>query len=372
MLRVLTSILVVLGATAFPVMVFGQMSALPVQDRLVELFRQHESSIVRVKAVYRAPEGEELPQVVIGSGFFISREGLILTNASIVSDPIRVWIEHHNIAYSADVIGTDIRSNVALLRTHSLPENFSFFHLADSPELPPIGSFILRLSMPLELQTSPYLGIVSGYESRFGDRFFPCTYIRTSIPAGPGDGGAAYLDLSGKLLGIQVGSVPEIGSSYILPSRAALRIRDDLLFSGEVTYGWVGFEVDEQSSIKAGRRVILTEIFPETPAAEAGLLPDDVLVQVGAYTVRTLDDLRNAMFYTRVGQFVDIRVLRDEAEKMLSVKLAERPADEPLQIVEPAPAVPMADAISPLKNESGGEADSEPNFNPEDTFQPGS
>lgn len=315
------------------------------EDRIVELFEENRPAMVRVKAIYPPKVDEEVPQVVIGTGFFISREGLILTNASIVSDPLRVWIEHNHIAYSAEVLGLDERSNVAFLRTHTLPESFSFFHLADSPELPPAGSFLLRLSMPLEFDASPHFGMVTGFESRFGDRFFPCTYIRTNVPAGPGDGGSAYLDLTGRLLGVQVGSLPDVGSSYILPARAAMRIRDDLLFSGTVTYGWIGFEVEVQSSIGNGRELLLSQVFPESPAEAAGLMEGDTLRQIGDYPIEVLDDLRNAMFYTRVGQYVDVRIDRNGESRLFSVKLTARPADEPMQVVEPAQSMPPVDPL---------------------------
>ena len=305
--------------------------------------------MVGVKAVYPPKGDEEVPQVVIGSGFFISREGLIITNASIVYKPLRVWIEHEEIAYSAEVLGLDQRANVAFLRTHTLPEEFSFFHLADRADLPPIGSFVLRLSMPLEFEASPKFGMVSGYESRFGDKFFPCTYIRTGISAGPGDGGSAFLDLTGRLLGIQVGSLPDVGSSYVLPARAALRIRDDILFSGMVTYGWIGFEVEIESSIEKGRQVILSQIFPGTPAEEAGLMEGDVLLRIGDYPIHSLDQLRNAMFYTRVSQFVDVQVERAGETRLFSVRTVTRPEDEPMQITSPNPA---QQDINPIKEES--------------------
>ena len=366
------------GTLAFVVLcpsVFGQGNDFRgLENRIQELFAEHRSAMVRVKAVYppEAPEeqkkaesGEEpLPQVVIGSGFFISREGLIITNASIVINPLRVWVEHDSIAYGAEVIGYDKRSNVAFLRTHTLPDSFSFFHLVDRSGLPPIGSFLLRLSMPLEFKASPHFGMVSGFESRFGERFFPCLYIRTSIPAGPGDGGSAYLDLSGRLVGIQVGSLPDVGSSYILPARAAMRIRDDILFSGSVTYGWIGFEVDVRSSVRNGRRLVLTEVFPDTPAEEVGLLDGDVLRRIGDYEIRTLDDLRNAIFYTRVGQYVDVLVQRDGEERLFNVRVAARPEDEPMEIVEPVPAGepilnPLTDAAREQQEETSGTRETE-------------
>jgi serine protease Do len=332
------------------------------EERLVSLFEQNKSAMVRVKAVF--PPSEELlqkeglepaegeasvPQLVIGSGFFISREGLILTNASIVYEALRIWVEHNQIDYGAEVVGLDERSNIAFLRTYTLPESFTFFHLSDRSGLPAMGSLVLRLSMPLEFKASPDFGLVSGHESRFGDRFFPCTYIRTTVPAGPGDGGSAYLDLAGRLMGIQVGSLPDVGATYMLPARAALRIRDDILFSGAVTYGWIGFEVEPETSIKSGRRIFLTEVFDGSPAAQAGLLEGDVLKQIGDYPIESLDELRNAMFYTRVGQYVEVTVQRAGDTRRFSIKVESRPDDEPMEIVEPLPPAPP---INPLKEKS--------------------
>ena len=336
---------------------FAQIGEL--EERLVSLFEQNQSAMVRVKAVFppseellekeglSQQEGEEaIPQLVIGSGFFISREGLILTNASIVYEALRIWVEHDQIDYGAEVVGLDERANIAFLRTYTLPENFNFFHLCDPSALPSMGTLVLRLSMPLEFKASPDFGLVSGHESRFGERFFPCTYIRTTVPAGPGDGGSAYLDLAGRLMGIQVGSLPDVGATYMLPARAALRIRDDILFSGAVTYGWIGFEVEPETSIKSGRRILLTEVFEASPAAAAGLMEGDVLQQIGDYPITSLDELRNAMFYTRVGQYVDVVIQRAGETRRFSIKVDARPEDEPMEIREPVRPPPP---INPLK-----------------------
>lgn len=356
-IRRLASAALLLGFSA----VGPQLSADPaaLQERIISLYKEHSSAVVRVKAIY-PPESEDAPpQVVIGSGFFISREGLILTNASIVSEPLRVWVEHNQVSYGADILGVDERSNLAFLRIRSLPADFSFLHLADKAELPPVGYFLLRLSMPLEFEVSPAIGIVTGLESRFGDRFFPCNYIRTGVAAGPGDGGAAFLDLAGRLIGIQVGSLPDIQSSYILPARAALRIRDDILFSGKVTYGWLGFEVEVRSSIEAGARIFLKEVFDGAPASEAGLAVDDRLLRIGDYPIRVLDDLRNAMFYTRVGQYVDVHVERAGEPRRFAVKIASRPEDEPLERVEPET---NEDAFNPIRERSSDEQDTPEGF----------
>lgn len=350
--------------------IHGSEGLRELEERMQGLYEEHRSALVRVKAVYSDQEEEEIaeeggeavggedevPQVVIGTGFFISREGLILTNASIVSNPLRVWVEHRGVAYRAEVVGMDEKANVAFLRIRRLPESFTFLHLLDRSELPAVGSFVLRLSMPLEFGVSPRFGLVSGKESRFGERFFPCIYIRTNIPAGPGDGGAAYLDLSGRLLGIQVGSLPDIGSSYVLPTRAALRIRDDILFSGEVTYGWIGFEVEVQSSVANGRELVLSRIFPETPAAGSGLMEGDVLRKIGDYGINSLDDLRNAIFYTRVGQYVDVQVDREGRERSFTIKVSARPMDEPMEVLEPLDSSGAGLIETPLKQPAEGDS----------------
>ncbi len=345
-------VLMLIGPIGSISTVYGNGEFLGLEDRIATLYEENQAALVRVKSIYPPKENEEVPQVVIGTGFFISREGLIITNASIVLQPLRVWIEHDDIAYSAEVLGYDERSNVAFLRTHSLPDHFSFFHLVDSPELPRIGNFVLRFSMPLEFNASPSLGLVSGYESRFGELFFPCTYIRTSVPAGPGDGGSAFMDLNGRLLGIQVGSLPDVNSSYILPARAAMRIREDVLFSGKVTYGWIGFEVEVQSSIDAGRQLLLSQVFGGSPAESAGLMEGDILRQIGDYQITVLDDLRNAMFYTRVGQYVDVVVERGANVRRFSVKITARPENEPMEVVEPTGLEP---AIEPIKEKPAEE-----------------
>ncbi|MDX2108779.1 MAG: trypsin-like peptidase domain-containing protein [Verrucomicrobiota bacterium] len=348
---------------------------LSLQRRLGELFKENVDSIVRVKAAYKSEKEGEKPQVVIGTGFFISRDGYILTNASIAYKPDRLWVEHKNISYSARVIGEDLPANLALIQIDTKPAHFTFFQLADSPEMPESGTILLRISAPLDFEPSPAFGIVSGRESRFAQRFFPCAYIRTTIPAGPGDGGAAYLDLNGKLVGIQVGSLPDINSSYILPSRAAMRIRDDFLFSGKVTYGWIGFEVREERTVASGNQIVLSLIMPGTPAESAGMVAGDVIEEIGDYPVRTIDDLRNAMFYTRVGQYVRVRLTRDAKPIEINVRLAARPETEPLvHKVDPTDADstkvisgPQAEASAstPLGSIINGPTATEPALSPE-------
>lgn len=338
-----------IASSAIPLHAQENADFLAAQRRMIDLYEQHRESVVRVKAAYPSSGPDDVPRVLIGSGFFISREGHILTNATVVQKPERAWVEKDGVSYAADVIGVDESSNLALLKLRNLPPKFNFFLLADTPELPPVGTILLRISMPLEFGPSPSQGLVTGYESRFGQRYFPCKFLRTSIPAGPGEGGAVYMDLSGRLVGMQTFSLPEIGSTYVLPARAALRLRDDLLFNGEISYGWIGFEVKVETDRENGLRVLIDQVMPKTPAAGTGLQAGDELAEIGGYEIHSLDDLRNAMFYSRVGTFMDVKVRRDGELKTFSLRVAKRPANEPLEVITRRPTIePDFDPLRPV------------------------
>lgn len=312
---------------------------LVLQRRIAEIYRENERALVRVKASAEADVddgGDPQVSLFIGSGFFISRKGHILTTARVVREANRVWVEHRGVAYAAELLGMEELNNVALIRVLNLPPDSEFdsIPLPDAQGLPGIGTMAIRISMPLEFPPTPKLGMISGHESSFARRIFPCKYLRTDIMGGPGEDGAPVLDLSGRLVGVQVGTILDVPGSYCLPARAALRLRDDLLFSGEVVYGWIGFELTEESTAADGKRVVMGEIIPGTPAEEAGMRVGDQLLEIGGYPIASVSDVRNAVFYTRVGQFVSVRLRRDGRVIELSTRVAARPADEPFEVPE--------------------------------------
>lgn len=300
------------------------------QERIYSVFEENKASVVRIKAAILVDdEGMEEPKVTlrVGTGFFISREGHILANASVVHQAQRVWFEHDSIAFAAEKVGTDLGTNVALLRAVSLPPDFHYVPLSESTGISRIGLLVISISCTLDFSPAPSSGMVTGHESSFGPRVFPTTYMRTNIPAYPGEGGAPVFDLNGRLIGMKVASLPEIGSSYVIPTNAAVRIRDDLLFSGEVRYAWLGLEVSEKADSTKGRWVEVDSVSPEGPADSAGIIAGDQLISVGDFEIQRINDLREASFFSRVGQFVDIKIKRDDEEKRLSLRLAARPVE---------------------------------------------
>lgn len=230
----------------------AQTEFMSLQNRLIEIYNENDSAVVRINAFYeRQDEGSEEKKqgIRVATGFFVSRLGHILTTRSVVFDATQIWVEHDRVAYPAMLLGEDRRSNVALLKADLLPENFNFMRLDNTTELPPVGTMLVGISLPLEFDPTPSLGMVTGYESSVYQRAFQTTHLRTNIFFGLGEGGAPILDLNGRLVGMNVMTLLDIPSSYVLPARALFRIRDDLMFAGEVIYSWFGIEGRETTEV---------------------------------------------------------------------------------------------------------------------------
>lgn len=301
---------------------------LALQRRVADLYEQFAPAVVRVRAAIEDVDENGEPFVLqsIGTGFFISREGHILTNASVAPKRAsRVVVELDGVQYAADHLGADPQTNIALLKAMALPEQFTFLPVQSTPENPSRGTMVMTISSPLEFDPSPALGMVTGVESQFDKWTFPVGYIRINIPPHPGEQGAPVIDLNGRLVGMVVGSLPEILSAYVIPSRAISRVRDDLLFDGQVVFGWLGFELLERADRARGRHVVIEKVIEETPAAAVGIQPGDKLVRMGDWAIRRADDVRTANFYHRVGDYVNLRISRDGEMMDFVLRMVPRP-----------------------------------------------
>lgn len=304
---------------------------LQLQQRLIEIYDANKSSVVRIKAAFKkdknTSEKNNEPKITlrIGTGFFIDKEGHILTNASTVYNAERVWIEWNGLPISTEVIGHDPRTNISILKVDTIPENVSYFNLDNLARLTPIGTLAISIGCTLDFEPAPTLGIVKGYQSSFGKRVFPTTLLRTSIPGGPGEAGSPIIDFNGSLIGILVASLPEIQSSCILPVNALLRIRDDLINQGKVNYSWFGIEVSQLNRSD----VVIEKVIPNSPADNNLLKEGDVLLRVGEIEIHKVEDVRIASFNTRPGQYVNLKIKRDQKIMDIAIQVTSLPIDAP-------------------------------------------
>ena len=307
------------------------LSALALQQRLIEVFEQNKDSIVRVKAAYARPEvkdGKTQVMLRVGTGFFISQEGHVLVSASRAAGANRVWIEYQGKAYATEAVGHDRLTNISVLRVLEPPKEFSIINLDTSVERPALGSIAVAIACPLDFEPSPSMGIFTGKDKKLGNKVFPTEYIRTSISVDAGQGGCPILDINGRFIGMSVAAIPELGGSYLLPVDALARVRDDLLFSGKIIHSWMGFEVSGRLNDSDRTEVYLSKIVEEAPAAEAGLIEGDQLLSIGGRAIDDVSDVPGAIFFTRANQFTSIEVMREGEPIEVSVKTLPRPEQD--------------------------------------------
>jgi len=291
---------------------------------------------VQVFAATDPDNKDEKSVLFVGSGFLISKEGHILTNASIAYNADRIWIEHAGIPRAAEIIGQDVITNLSVLQLVKPLEGEPHVKLAETTQLPEVGSTAIAITRQMGLPPSPSQGMVTGHNIAFGNRPLPAVYLRVSIPSKTGEGGSPVFDLNGQLIGIMIATLPEIDSSFVLPTKAIRRIRDDIIFSGEVKYAWFGL----RAHLEHGKFVIIDAIEPDGPAANSELKIGDSLISIGDFIIKSDSDLRDASFYTPPGQRVTVKVNRGEKEFEYSIEVGTRkppsPADHSSD--EPPPA----------------------------------
>lgn len=306
--------------------------ALALQERLLAVYEQNKGAVVRVKAAYSEGEVDGKTQVSlrVGTGFFISKEGHVLVSASRAAGASRVWIEYEGKPYATEAVGHDRLTNVSVLRVLEPPKEFSIIKLDPSEPLPSVGSIAVAITCPLDFGPTPVMGLFTGVEKKLGTKVFPTRYIRTSIPVDGGQGGCPILDLNGRFIGMSVASIAELNSSFSLPVDALVRVRDDLMFSGHIIHGWMGFEVSSQLQEDDSHGVYLTKVIEGAPAAQSGLKVGDRLVSISGRKIEDVFDVPDAFFFTRANQFTLVEAYRGDQLLKLSVKTLPRPEKDPL------------------------------------------
>lgn len=319
-----------------PTLPASPVDALALQDRLLAVYNQNKAAIVRVKAAYSGGEVDGRQQVMlrVGTGFFISKEGHVLVSASRAAGATRVWIEYDGRPYATEAVGHDRLTNVSVLRVLEPPAQFSIIKLDASQPIPEIGSIAMAITSPLDFGPTPVMGLFTGIEKKLGNKVFPTSYIRTSIPVDGGQGGCPILDLNGRFIGMSVASIAELDGSFSLPVDALVRVRDDLMFSGHIIHGWMGFEVTSELEDDDTYGVVLSKIVEGAPAAEAGLQEGDRIVSIGGRRIDDVFDVPGAFFFIRANQFTPVEVYRGDELLKLSVKTLPRPDEDPLIRVE--------------------------------------
>jgi serine protease Do len=245
-----------------------------------------------------------------GTGFFVDPMGTLYTAYSVGGEADNINVEFKGRKYPARQLLADHRSGIAMLKVDlaspALP-------IGNSEQLE-IATPVVAIGYPLDLSETPSFGMIAGFDRKCFGGYFPTKHLRVNLPPQRGEGGAPLLNLEGEVVGILLYSF-ESNSCYALPIEAAEKIRSDYVRFGEPRYGWIGTNVKEGAAPVEGSRALTTEVMKDTPAAEAGLKPGDVVLQIGRTKVHEPEDILEASFFLTAGDAVPITIMRGQ-EKM--------------------------------------------------------
>ncbi|MDD0839209.1 Do family serine endopeptidase [Curvibacter sp. HBC61] len=274
----------------------------------------------------------------LGSGVIVSPTGYILTNNHVVenADEIEVTLNDGRSA-NAKVIGTDPDTDLAILKIEL--DKLPVIALGNSDTLQ-VGDQVLAIGNPFGVGQTVTSGIVSAMgRNQLGINTFE-NFIQTDAAINPGNSGGALVDVNGNLLGINTAIYSRSGGSmgigFAIPVSTARQVLDSIVKDGRVTRGWIGVEPNELSpelaetfGIKPVPGVIITGVLQNGPAAQAGIRPGDVIVQVGDKPVTSVPELLNHVSLLTPGQASRFQLLRRGDKVAVEVTPGIRPRAHP-------------------------------------------
>ncbi len=288
-----------------------------------------------------------------GSGFFIDAAGHIVTNNHVVegSDAIRVRLSDGK-EVPARLVGADPLTDLAVLKVEP-PRGQAFVQFADDVTLR-VGDWVLAVGNPFGLGGSVTSGIVSaiGGQNREGQFL---DFIQIDAPINRGNSGGPTFDLNGRVVGVNTAIFSPTGGSvgigFAIPAKVAGETVAQLIESGSVTRGWLGVSIQPVTTEIAaalGRKettgALISEVLAATPASKAGMQSGDLIVRLDGRAIDSPRDLTRSVSALPPGDKTKVTVLRNGAEKQLTVTLGQRENEE-IAAAEEAPSS-SEDALS--------------------------
>ncbi len=275
----------------------------------------------------------------VGSGFILSADGYILTNAHVVDGATEVTVKlTDKREFKAKVIGADKRTDVALIKISAkgLP-----FVKTGNPEASKPGQWVLAVGSPFGLENSVTAGIISAKARRLdGDSYV--NFIQTDVAINPGNSGGPLINLDGEVIGINSQiysrSGGYMGISFAIPIDAALQVKDKLQKFGKVSRGKLGVviqgmdkELAQSFGLDKPEGALVNSVEQDGPADKAGLQAGDIIQQVDGAKITDSADLPRLIGNHAPGDAVKLKVWRNKAVRDISVKLGEQ-ADERVSV----------------------------------------
>jgi len=316
------------GASVFP-----GMPNIPEDDPMFDFFRRF---IPQQPHGQGGPSPREFESKSLGSGFIVSDDGYILTNAHVVdaADEITVKLTDKR-EFRAKVIGADRKTDVALIKIEAtgLPKV-----VQGDPNKLKVGEWVVAIGSPFGFDNTVTAGIVSAKgRSLPQENFVP--FIQTDVAINPGNSGGPLFNLKGEVVGINSQIYSRTGGfmglSFAIPIDVATEISNQLKATGKISRGRIGVVIQEVTKDLAESfgltkpvGALVASVEKGSPADKAGVEASDVILKFDGKTVTTSSDLPRIVGATKAGSKVAIEVWRKNATKTLNVTVGEMPSED--------------------------------------------
>jgi Do/DeqQ family serine protease len=337
-----------------PVKAVNYEASIPGNLDFTEAAEHTVSTVVHVKTTYQNQNnfqsfdpfqffwGQPMPQQpqqqqATGSGVILSEDGYIVTNNHVVEDANQVEVTlDDKRTYTADVIGTDPSTDLALLKINEKGLNYAVYGNSDNVK---VGEWVLAVGNPFNLTSTVTAGIVSAKARNIHilpNQKFPIeSFIQTDAAVNPGNSGGALVNTRGELIGINAAIASNTGSysgySFAIPVTIVKKVVDDLLEFGKVQRGFIGVSIKDidadlakEKSIKKLDGVYVDGLTDGGAAQNAGIKIGDVITKINGVVIKTSPALQEQVGRFRPGDKISVTVLRNDAEKVVEVVLKNK------------------------------------------------
>lgn len=279
-------------------------------------------------------------QAGVGSGFFISSDGFILTNNHVVADSVKIRVTTvEEKEYTARIVGTDPKTDLALIKIDI--KDAPFIDLGDSDRVD-VGEWVLAIGNPLNQKFTVTAGIISAEHRELGFSNENLEdFLQTDAAINQGNSGGPLINMRGEAIGINSNILTpnsgNIGIGFAIPSNLAKKVVKDLKTKGKVTRGWFGIsmqyinekqakELDQPAS---GAMVMSVE--ENSPAQRAGLQRYDLIVEVNGKPLKSGTDLRKEIAMVNPGDTVEVTLFRNSKKMSIKVRVGEAPQNSKIR-----------------------------------------
>ncbi|HKV10000.1 MAG TPA: trypsin-like peptidase domain-containing protein [Thermoanaerobaculia bacterium] len=324
----------------------------PRRTPLVQAIERVSPAVVNISAEATVREadpffglffGGERQAQSLGSGLIVDRNGIVVTNAHVIEGASRITVTLlDGRELEADLLGADRDADLAVLKVKAT--GLPAIPLGKSSDLL-IGETVIAIGNPFGLSHTVTTGVLSAMgrtvPSERGERLFT-DFLQTDASINPGNSGGPLVNLAGDVIGVNTAIIQGAsGIGFAIPADRARRVVDDLMRFGELQPLWTGArlltvdpELARRSELPVRRGAMVFRVYPDSPAAQAGLKEQDVIVSAAGHLVTSREDVTTALYTAELGSPVPLEVRRGSQTLKPTLRAVRPPQGLGLEVLE--------------------------------------